>query len=185
MTSAGGTSSGKTTAVDVHVGARIRLRRNMLGLSSMKLADALGITWQQIGNYERGRDRIGASSLYLVASVLGVQVDSFFEGLPGNEPTNRETLHLESSEHADLLMGQARPQHSTSELIGAYWKITDPNVRKSMLDLVQMLYEQAHRYDDHLAMVVFVQQSLHRPVRQSAEPQRRVHRIMPRYHACR
>jgi transcriptional regulator with XRE-family HTH domain len=147
MTSVGRTSSGKTTAVDVHVGASIRLRRNMLGLSSMKLADAIGITWQQIGNYERGRDRIGASNLYLVASVLGVQVDSSFEGLPGNELTNRETLHSESSEHADLLMGQARPQHSTSKLIGVYLKITDPNERKSILDLVQMLSEQAHKDD--------------------------------------
>ena len=67
--------------IDVHVGRRVRLRRKELDLSQERLADALGITFQQVQKYERGSNRISASKLYRIAQVLHAPVSFFFEGL--------------------------------------------------------------------------------------------------------
>lgn len=69
--------------IDVHVGERIRLRRRQLGLSQERLADSLGLTFQQVQKYERGANRVSASKLFEVAKTLGVQVGDFFEGVGG------------------------------------------------------------------------------------------------------
>jgi transcriptional regulator with XRE-family HTH domain len=88
--------------VDLHVGARIRLRRRMQGVSQEKLADALGLTFQQVQKYERGANRVSASKLYEIAAALRAPVSYFFDGLadPANEgdetgapPTEESTVH--------------------------------------------------------------------------------------------
>src|SRR5256886_11431737 len=68
----------KPNPIDVHVGSRVRLRRNMLGLSQEKLGEAIGLTFQQVQKYERGANRIGASSLHDLSRVLDVPVSFFF-----------------------------------------------------------------------------------------------------------
>jgi len=68
--------------VDVHVGARVRLRRTLLGMSQEKLGEAVGLTFQQIQKYERGTNRIGASRLHQFAQVLDVPVSFFFDDMP-------------------------------------------------------------------------------------------------------
>src|ERR1043166_2099115 len=65
--------------VDIQVGARLRLRRNMLGLSQEKLGEAIGLTFQQVQKYERGANRIGASRLHELSRVLDVPVSFFFD----------------------------------------------------------------------------------------------------------
>src|SRR6187200_2817808 len=65
--------------IDIRVGARLRLRRNMLGLSQEKLGEAIGLTFQQIQKYERGANRIGASRLHELSRVLDVPVSFFFD----------------------------------------------------------------------------------------------------------
>ncbi len=65
--------------IDVRVGARLRLRRNMLGLSQEKLGEAIGLTFQQVQKYERGANRIGASRLHELSRVLDVPVSFFFD----------------------------------------------------------------------------------------------------------
>jgi len=67
--------------VDKHVGAFIRSRRRALGVSQSQLADALGITFQQVQKYESGSNRVSASKLYEVALKLDVPLSTFFEGL--------------------------------------------------------------------------------------------------------
>src|SRR5882724_7062759 len=67
---------------DKHVGARVRMRRHMLGLSQEKLADAIGLTFQQVQKYEKGANRIGASRLQQIASVMQVPESFFFDGAP-------------------------------------------------------------------------------------------------------
>ena len=52
--------------VDVYVGSRVRLRRTVLGMSQEKLADQLGITFQQVQKYENGSNRIGSSRLFAI-----------------------------------------------------------------------------------------------------------------------
>ena len=71
--------------IDVHVGNRIRMRRQFTGMSQEKLGELLGITFQQVQKYEKGSNRISASRLYLTAKVLGVPVQFFFEEIPGME----------------------------------------------------------------------------------------------------
>src|SRR5438045_3362688 len=74
---------------DKHVGARVRMRRKMLGMSQEKLGDALGLTFQQVQKYEKGTNRIGASRLQQIAHILQVPIEFFFEGAPaphGQQP---------------------------------------------------------------------------------------------------
>jgi len=79
----GQAASGVRTAnhVDAHVGARVRQRRGEIGLSQERLAQSLGIAFQQVQKYERGVNRISASRLFQIARALDVPVDYFFEGL--------------------------------------------------------------------------------------------------------
>src|SRR5262245_23757068 len=69
-------------AIDVHVGSRMRLRRMMLGMSQQTLAEAFGLTFQQVQKYEKGVNRMGSSRLHQAAHVLGVDISFFFEGAP-------------------------------------------------------------------------------------------------------
>src|SRR2546428_3767682 len=71
--------SDKPNPIDVQVGSRVRLRRNMLGLSQEKLGTAIGLTFQQVQKYERGANRIGASRLHELSRVLDVPVSFFFD----------------------------------------------------------------------------------------------------------
>jgi transcriptional regulator with XRE-family HTH domain len=66
--------------IDAHVGAQVKLRRAVVGMSQTELADRLGITFQQVQKYEKGANRISASRIYLIAEILGVPLESFFEG---------------------------------------------------------------------------------------------------------
>src|SRR5260370_1926619 len=70
------------TAVDSHVGQKIRARRIFLQMSQTEVADAVGITFQQIQKYERGANRVGASRLQQISDVLGVSPFYFFECPP-------------------------------------------------------------------------------------------------------
>ncbi len=70
--------------VDVHVGTRVRLRRQILKMSQEKLGDKLGVTFQQVQKYERGSNRVGASRLWKISQVLDVPISFFFDGLSDN-----------------------------------------------------------------------------------------------------
>jgi transcriptional regulator with XRE-family HTH domain len=70
------------TQVDAHIGQKIRARRNLLGLSQTELANAAGITFQQIQKYEKGTNRVGASRLQQFSEALGVPPSYFFDGAP-------------------------------------------------------------------------------------------------------
>src|SRR5436305_2815229 len=72
--------------IDRHVGARVRMRRLMVGLSQSKLAEALDVTFQQVQKYEKGANRIGASRLQQLARVLDVPPSYFFDGAPSSAP---------------------------------------------------------------------------------------------------
>jgi transcriptional regulator with XRE-family HTH domain len=73
--------------IDVHVGSRLRMRRQIISMSQEKLGELLGITFQQVQKYEKGTNRISASRLYYAAKILGVPVQAFFEDLPSAEGT--------------------------------------------------------------------------------------------------
>jgi transcriptional regulator with XRE-family HTH domain len=77
------------TAIDSHVGERVRARRQMLKISQTALGDALGLSYQQIQKYENGINRVSPSRLQQLANVLRVPVASFFEGAPSSSRSRR------------------------------------------------------------------------------------------------
>ena len=84
--------------IDRHIGARLRQRRVMNGLTQQALADLIGVTYQQAHKYENGVNRIAAGRLYTIAHVLGVDVGYFFEGLQSagpNEPSPQQRVFLD------------------------------------------------------------------------------------------
>jgi len=137
--SSGRSRGGKPNPVDVHVGSRVRLRRTLLGLSQEKLADAIGLTFQQVQKYERGANRIGASRLYELSRVLDVPVSFFFDDMTG-EVAGRSSRDGGMSESAQApFETDALAKRETLELVRAYYRITDPHVRKKVADLVKTM----------------------------------------------
>jgi transcriptional regulator with XRE-family HTH domain len=131
---------GVPNPVDVHVGARLRLRRTLLGLSQEALGDYVGLTFQQIQKYERGANRIGASRVYEFSSILSVPVSFFFDDLPSelNTHEGRFAAGLRDSE-SDEFEADPLARRETLELVRAYYSITDPKVRKDLANLVRSI----------------------------------------------
>lgn len=90
--------------IDVHVGSRIRMRRQLINKSQERLGELLGITFQQVQKYEKGANRISASRLFYTAKTLGVPVQFFFEGLPGGESDSILRENMPSDEFTSALM---------------------------------------------------------------------------------
>lgn len=117
---------------DVHVGAMIRTRRLMLGMSQEKLGAALGVTFQQIQKYEKGANRVGASRLQQVSTTLGVPVAYFFEGGPAGAVKGGSTAAMD--EMTKFL--------STSEgqrVCRAFSRMKDSRIRKQFVSLAEAI----------------------------------------------
>jgi transcriptional regulator with XRE-family HTH domain len=120
--------------IDKHVGSRVRMRRMMIGMSQEKLGDKLGITFQQIQKYEKGTNRIGASRLQQIATVLSVPVSFFFEGAPVPETGGGHSEPASPAYVSDFL--------ATSDglaLTKAFMKVKDAKVRRRIVDLVEAM----------------------------------------------
>jgi len=130
----------RPSPIDVHVGARVRLRRTLLGMSQEKLGEALGLTFQQVQKYERGVNRIGASRLFDLARVLDVPIGFFFDDMPevngGNVAVRRTAGFAETQEGFE---DETLHRRETLELVRAYYRITDNSVRKRVFDLIKSL----------------------------------------------
>lgn len=120
--------------IDIHVGARVRTRRNVLSMSQMELAKALGLTFQQIQKYERGTNRISASKLFQTAVALHVPVSYFFEGLVTGNPGDDLGEWPEESE-ADIL-----PLTSEGmEMARTFSRIPNSAARRKLFQLAKLL----------------------------------------------
>ncbi len=118
-------------AIDRHVGARIRLRRNMLGVSQEKLAEGLGLTFQQVQKYEKGTNRVGASRLQHIASILNTPISYFFE-----EGPNPATCAIEHQGDTSTLLLTSK---DCLALARAFVSIKDEKVQQKVLSLVRAL----------------------------------------------
>jgi transcriptional regulator with XRE-family HTH domain len=134
---------GRPSPIDVHVGSRIRLRRTLLGMSQERLGEALGLTFQQVQKYERGVNRVGASRLFDLSRVLDVPISFFFDDMPeslastyGGQATRRSTGF---SEPQDSFSDDALNRRETLELVRAYYRITEPAVRKRVFELIKSM----------------------------------------------
>jgi transcriptional regulator with XRE-family HTH domain len=123
-----GRGTGVPNPIDVHVGGRIRMRRLLLGMNQEALANALGLTFQQVQKYEGGANRVSASRLKAMAEILGVPIGYFYGDMPAEDAKTspedrqwREYLH--------------RPE--TIEFIRLYYAMPDAEVREQFLELTK------------------------------------------------
>ncbi len=143
-----GHGTGIPNPVDVHVGARLRVRRTLLGMTQTKLGDRLGVSFQQMQKYEKGTNRISSSRLYDLARVLDVPIEFFFDD-----------MHIAVVASSPATKGHGRaneppryepdPMHTreTLDLVRAYYKIENATVRNRLRDLTKALGAAASRSD--------------------------------------
>ncbi len=131
--------------IDIHVGSRVRLRRTMQGMSQEKLGNALGITFQQIQKYEKGTNRIGASRMQQISSALKVPVSFFFEDapLPAGSVVSGMAEASSTSYVVDFLSSPEGIQ-----LNRAFVRITNPAIRRKIIDLVRTLANETGADED-------------------------------------
>tara|TARA_B100000676_G_scaffold19987_1_gene17315 strand:- start:1566 stop:2078 length:513 start_codon:yes stop_codon:yes gene_type:complete len=118
--------------IDVHVGQRVRQRRVLCGLSQKELANAIGLTFQQLQKYERGMNRISASKLWQMSRILNVPVQWFFKEFSEpkeEEDKRREAFHM---------------KRETLELVRNYVAVP-ADVRRKFLSLVKSIANSASR----------------------------------------
>ena len=120
---------------DKYVGSRVRMRRLMLHMSQERLADQLGLTFQQVQKYEKGTNRISASRLQEISRILEVPVPFFFEGAPQPGGTTRRTDDGASLAHITDFLGNA----DGHALVKAFMKIKNAALRRSIVRMVEAI----------------------------------------------
>ncbi len=136
----------KTSAVDVKVGERLKIRRSELGLSQKDLADMLDISFQQVQKYERGMNKVSSSKLYSISKVLKTSIGYFFDG----ENDNVEyTYPSQSIETAWLAEDQASytndEKEQALELLKAFRSLKSEAERQKLIQIAQDLANQSKK----------------------------------------
>jgi transcriptional regulator with XRE-family HTH domain len=121
--------------IDRHVGLRIRMRRKELGVSQERLAESIGLTFQQVQKYERAANRVSASKLWEMARALNTSIAYFYEGLSNTPEPPGSNLPRETVQ--DFLM---TPEGL--ELASSFPKIPHGRLRRKILDLVRVMSEE-------------------------------------------
>ncbi len=134
-----GRGTGIPNPVDVHVGARLRQQRTLLGMSQTVLGDALGLTFQQVQKYERGANRISASRLFNLSRVLDVPVEFFFEEMPSAIAARSPAKTRGRAKKPVRYELDPMAKRETLKLVRAYYKISNPQVRKRLRELFKAL----------------------------------------------
>lgn len=124
-----------THPIDLHVGARIRLRRLMLRMSQEKLGDALGLTFQQIQKYEKGANRVSASRLYEIAKALDVDIKYFFDGF---EEENGD--QVSEGDQSPIVYDFIASSEGVG-LAAAFSEISSPKLRRRVLEFVRSIQD--------------------------------------------
>jgi transcriptional regulator with XRE-family HTH domain len=111
------------------------MRRLMLGMSQTKLGDALGLTFQQVQKYEKGRNRVGASRLQHISELLQVPVAFFFEGAPRARVGHHKQIDAPSPQYISDYLATADGLNLTK----AFMQIPDTKLRRSIVNLVEQI----------------------------------------------
>lgn len=122
--------------IDQHVGSRLRLRRTLAGMSQEKLAESIGVTFQQVQKYEKGTNRISASMLVRISATLKVPPAFFFDECPGNP--NQNQIDPDDPAYA---VASALTDHSTVKLVTAFVKL-NPSERGAVLRLTRVMAKE-------------------------------------------
>lgn len=140
--SRGRTPMGEPNPIDVHVGKRIKLRRNLLGWSQEKLGDMLGLTFQQIQKYEKGLNRVSASRLWDFSVVMEAPVSFFYEDMDKNIAVQSPRMFsnpdapLMLNEDKEVFNADPMQKQETLELVRAYYKISNRKAARHLYDLI-------------------------------------------------
>jgi transcriptional regulator with XRE-family HTH domain len=134
-------SKGFPNPIDVHVGSRVRLRRTLLWISQTTLAEAIGLTFQQVQKYERGMNRVSASRLVDLANALDVTVSYFFEEMSAGVGAQTPSALMKAGPRPAAIDNENDPlsKRETLEFVRAYYKIQDPAVRKRVFELTKVI----------------------------------------------
>lgn len=125
--------------IDVHVGGRIRLRRMLIGMSQEKLGEQLSLTFQQVQKYEKGTNRVGASRLFHIAQILGIEVQSFFDSLPPQAmPNSVGVPGMAEAPSENFVLNYVQSSEGL-ELNKAFASIKSVPVRRKVLELIKAL----------------------------------------------
>ncbi len=142
-----GRGTGIPSPVDVHVGARLRQRRTLLGMSQTTLGDAIGLTFQQMQKYEKGSNRISASRLFALTRVLDVSVEYFFDDMPTAVAASSPTLGGGKAKKLPSYEPDPMAKQETLGFVRAYYKIRDPEIRKRLFAMTKTLGAAASTSD--------------------------------------
>ena len=135
--------------IDVHVGERLRLRRQLSGMSQQTLASGVALTFQQIQKYEKGTNRIAPSRLQHFATLLGVPVSYFFEQTPKSAANGQQAP--QTADIARAAASQAVMETAEGRaLLRAFAAITNDAIRTRIVRLVEALAEDSagHRAEE-------------------------------------
>ncbi len=134
-----GHGTGIPAPIDVHVGARLRQRRTLLGMNQTNLGDALGLTFQQVQKYENGMNRIAASRLFVLSGVLDVPIEHFFDDMPTAVAASSPAQGGGKAKKPPSYEADPMAKRETLELVRAYYKISDPEIRKHLFAMTKTL----------------------------------------------
>jgi len=126
--------------IDIHAGSRVRLRRMMIGMSQERLGEKLGLTFQQVQKYEKGANRMGASRLFTIASILDVPVEFFFEDMPSTVLNSLPGASegMREPDRTPFVMDFVSSAEGL-QLNTAFSKIENTETRRKLVDLVKTL----------------------------------------------
>jgi transcriptional regulator with XRE-family HTH domain len=133
------TSKGHPNPVDVHVGARVRLRRTLLGLTQITLGEQLGLSYQQVMKYEQGLNRVSSSRLFDLCRILNVPIAYFYDEM-GTEVSKQSPAGL-AGQKPKAVDKDADPaaKRETLELVRAYYGIPDQAVRQRLTNMIRAI----------------------------------------------
>ncbi len=134
-----GHGTGTPHPVDVHVGRRVRVRRTLLGMTQTSLGEAIDLTFQQMQKYENGKNRISSSRLFDLSRVLDVPVEYFFEEMPAEVAASSPAQSRGMTGEPVSYELDPMAKRETLQLVRAYYKIIDPQVRKLLREMAKVL----------------------------------------------
>jgi transcriptional regulator with XRE-family HTH domain len=125
--------------VDLHVGGKVKTRRLMLGLSQEELAQAIGLTFQQVQKYEKGTNRISVSRLMDISRALKSPVDYFLSGAAAAMQSKKLAIKGFSDTKQSALEGDPMTRRDVLELVRAYQQIEKPQLKKQLLEMAKAM----------------------------------------------
>lgn len=151
-------AEGAPNPIDVHVGSRIKWRRKVLKISQQKMADALGLTFQQVQKYEKGMNRVGASRLWDISRILGVSMDFFFADMDPAIQTQSPMMLIHENTNKIGFLNEAEnsidfdpmKRKETLELVSAYYKINNRKLARQLFNLIVSVSKtNVHQTDEN------------------------------------